>query len=39
MKKQYLWLASMILLLLSTGCGLLPKEAELPRAPVVKEVV
>lgn len=38
MKKQNLWLASLSLLILCNGCGLLPKEAELPRAPVVHEV-
>ena len=38
MKTQNLWLASLSLLILCNGCGLLPKEAELPRAPVVHEV-
>ncbi|MCR5005617.1 MAG: efflux RND transporter periplasmic adaptor subunit [Clostridiales bacterium] len=38
MKKRNLWLAFMILLLSCNGCGLLPQEPDLPRAPVVSEV-
>ena len=38
MKKRNLWPAVTIVTLLFSGCGLLPKEAELPRAPIVSEV-